>query len=66
MSRILADLKAFALQYLRNPFGAAFSIGFPLLLIVVFGAMFTPSELNPDCYNYNTSIGKKTSLMDDP
>jgi ABC-2 type transport system permease protein len=43
MSRVLADLKAFALQYMRNPFGAAFSIGFPLLLVVLFGAMFAPS-----------------------
>lgn len=44
MSRIMADLKAFAKQYMRNPFGAAFSIGFPLLLLVTFGAMFSPSE----------------------
>jgi len=43
MSRIIADLKAFALQYIRNPFGAGFSIGFPLLLLVVFGVMFSPS-----------------------
>jgi ABC-2 type transport system permease protein len=43
-TRIIADLKAFAIQYLRNPFGAIFSIGFPLLLIVTFGAMFSPSD----------------------
>jgi ABC-2 type transport system permease protein len=39
----MVDLKAFAKQYIRNPFGAVFSIGFPLLLIVVFGVMFSPS-----------------------
>lgn len=44
MSRIFVDLKAFALQYMRNPFGAAFSIGFPLLLLVTFGAMFSPPD----------------------
>lgn len=44
MSRVLADLKAFAKQFMRNPFGAAFSIGFPLLLLVTFGAMFSPSD----------------------
>lgn len=49
MSRIKADLKAFAIQYIRNPFGAAFSIGFPLLLITTFGAMFSPSE-SPDVH----------------
>ncbi len=49
MSRITADLKAFAIQYLRNPFGAAFSIGFPLLLVICFGAMFSPSA-TPDVH----------------
>jgi ABC-2 type transport system permease protein len=49
MSRILADLKAFAIQYVRNPFGAFFSIAFPLLLLVTFGAVFQPSE-TPDVH----------------
>jgi len=40
MRRILVDLKAFAIQYMRNPFGAAFSLGFPVLLLVALGAMF--------------------------
>ena len=44
MSRVIVDLKAFALQYMRNPFGASFSIGFPLLLLVTFGAMFSPPD----------------------
>lgn len=44
MNRVIVDLKAFALQYMRNPFGAFFSIGFPLLLLVTFGAMFTPAD----------------------
>jgi ABC-2 type transport system permease protein len=49
MNRIMADLKAFAKQYIRNPFGAAFSIGFPLLLLIVFGAVFSPSG-TPDVH----------------
>jgi ABC-2 type transport system permease protein len=40
MMRTLVDMKAFAIQYLRNPFGAIFSIGFPLLLLVTLGAVF--------------------------
>jgi ABC-2 type transport system permease protein len=44
MSRIVADLKAFALQYLRNPIGAFFAIAFPIILLLVFGAVFSQSE----------------------
>lgn len=44
MSRIIADLKAFALQYLRNPIGAFFAIAFPIILILVFGAVFSGTE----------------------
>ena len=44
MNRIIVDLKAYAIQYMRNPFGAAFSIGFPLLLLVCLGAMFSTSD----------------------
>jgi ABC-2 type transport system permease protein len=48
MSRIIVDLKAFGLQYIRNPFGAFFSIGFPILLLVTFGAVFSPSDSPED------------------
>jgi ABC-2 type transport system permease protein len=44
MTRTLVDLKAFAIQYLRNPFGAVFAIGFPLVLLGVFGAIFGGTE----------------------
>jgi ABC-2 type transport system permease protein len=40
LTRTITDLKAFAIQYIRNPFGAAFAIGFPLVLLLVFGAIF--------------------------
>jgi ABC-2 type transport system permease protein len=51
-TRTLADLKAFALQYLRNPFGAAFAIGFPIVLLGVFGAIFAgkPEDRVPDVH----------------
>lgn len=44
MSRIVADLKAFAIQYLRNPIGAFFAIAFPIIIILVFGAAFGQSD----------------------
>lgn len=44
MSRILADLKAFGLQYIRSPIGAFFALIFPLILILVFGAVFSQTE----------------------
>jgi ABC-2 type transport system permease protein len=44
MSRIISDLKAFGLQYVRNPIGAFFALAFPIILILVFGAIFNPSE----------------------
>ncbi len=44
MSRIVADLRAFATQYLRSKVGAFFAFAFPILLILLFGAIFTSSE----------------------
>jgi ABC-type multidrug transport system permease subunit len=44
VTRTAADLKAFALQYMRNPFGAVFAIAFPIILLSTFGAIFGGSE----------------------
>ena len=41
MSRILADLVGFGKTYLRNVSGPFFAFAFPILLIVVFGAIFS-------------------------
>src|SRR5207253_7532775 len=43
MSRILADMKAFGTQYLRSRVGAFFALIFPILLILLFGAIFGSS-----------------------
>mgnify|MGYP001164586452 CR=1 FL=1 len=43
MSRILADIMGFGRQYLRSKVGAFFTFGFPILLIVLFGLIFSPS-----------------------
>jgi ABC-2 type transport system permease protein len=44
MSRILADVKSYSKMYLRSWVGAFFTFAFPILLILLFGAIFTSSE----------------------
>ncbi len=48
MSRIAADIKYFGIGYLRSKTGAFFAFFFPILLILLFGAIFTatPTKLN--------------------
>jgi ABC-2 type transport system permease protein len=42
--RILADLKVFGRGYMRNKIGLFFGIVFPVILIVLFGAIFSNSS----------------------
>ncbi|MFQ6012026.1 MAG: ABC transporter permease [Thermoplasmata archaeon] len=44
MRRVWADLVAYGKQYLRSPTATFFTLAFPILLILVFGAVFTGSE----------------------
>jgi ABC-2 type transport system permease protein len=44
MSRILADVTAFGRQYLRSRVGAFFALAFPIILILLFGAIFSGSD----------------------
>jgi len=44
MKRAIADLKAFGRQFLRSKIGTFFTFIFPLLLILLFGAIFSESE----------------------
>jgi len=41
MSRILSDIIGFGKQYLRSKVGAFFGFIFPILLVLLFGAIFT-------------------------
>ncbi len=43
MNRIVADLLAFGKQYMRSRVGAFFTFIFPILLILLFGAIFNQS-----------------------
>jgi len=44
MSRIYSDIIGFGKQYLRSKVGAFFGFIFPILLILLFGAIFTAGE----------------------
>jgi ABC-2 type transport system permease protein len=44
MSRITADIVGFGRQYIRSRTGAFFAFFFPILLILLFGAIFTSSS----------------------
>ena len=41
--RILSDFKVFSRGYLRNRFGLFFGLIFPVILILIFGAIFSSS-----------------------
>lgn len=43
MSRIMADIVSFGKQYTRNGIALFFAIAFPVLLILIFGAIFATS-----------------------
>ncbi len=43
MNRILADAKAFGVQYLRSRTGTFFALLFPVIIILLFGAIFSGS-----------------------
>ncbi|MCK5547574.1 MAG: ABC transporter permease [Thermoplasmata archaeon] len=44
MRRAIADLKAFGKMFVRSKIGTFFTFVFPILLIVLFGAIFSESE----------------------
>jgi ABC-2 type transport system permease protein len=43
MSRIISDVRGYGKQYFRSKVGAFFSFVFPILLVLLFGAIFTAS-----------------------
>ncbi len=41
MNRILADVRAFGVQFVRSRVGAFFALAFPVILILLFGSIFS-------------------------
>ena len=58
-TRILADLKLFARGYARTRIGLFFSLVFPIILILLFGAIFAGGNGGPiDVYIQNQDAGQ--------
>jgi ABC-2 type transport system permease protein len=58
MKRILSDLKLFGRSYLRNKVGLFFGLIFPVILILIFGAIFSGGSSNTiKVYVQNQDVG---------
>ncbi|MCW4017878.1 MAG: ABC transporter permease [Candidatus Bathyarchaeota archaeon] len=56
--RILSDFKVFSRGYLRNKFGLFFGLVFPVILILIFGAIFSGNSSSTiDIYTQNQDTG---------
>ena len=55
--RILSDFKVFSRGYLRNRFGLFFGLIFPVILILIFGAIFSSSSTTINVYVQNQDTG---------
>ncbi len=51
--RILSDFVVYSRGYLRNRFGLFFGLIFPVILILIFGAIFTPTSGKVNVYVQN-------------
>ncbi|MDR0460531.1 MAG: ABC transporter permease [Nitrososphaerota archaeon] len=55
--RIYADFKVFSVGYLRNKYGLFFGLIFPVILILIFGAIFSGDTGTTDIYAQNKDEG---------
>lgn len=63
--RIYADFKVFSRGYLRNKFGLFFGLIFPVILILIFGAIFSgggSGEINVYAQNQDTGLPDGTNV----
>jgi len=61
--RIYADFKVFSRGYLRNKFGLFFGLIFPVILILIFGAIFAGGSSGPvNVYAQNQDTGLPTGI----
>src|SRR5208282_5571875 len=57
VKRIRADLLTFARGYTRSRIGLFFGLAFPVILILLFGAIFSGSGSAPTVYVQNQDTG---------
>ncbi len=55
--RIISDFVVYSRGYLRNRFGLFFGLVFPVILILIFGAIFTPTSGKVTVYVQNLDSG---------
>ena len=62
VKRIAADFRVFSRGYLRNKFGLFFGLVFPVMLILIFGAIFSGGSTGKiDLYVQNQDSGPFSS-----
>jgi len=61
--RILSDLRLFGRGYLRNRVGLFFGLIFPVILILLFGAIFSASSGTVNVYVQNQDSGPISTLF---
>ncbi|MFQ5907564.1 MAG: ABC transporter permease [Thermoplasmata archaeon] len=67
MSRILADMVAWGKQYLRSPIASFFTLAFPVVLLLIFGAVFgNPAQITLQVHaqNLDNDSGHSMALID--
>ncbi|MDR0797833.1 MAG: ABC transporter permease [Nitrososphaerota archaeon] len=57
LKRISVDFKVFSIGYLRNKFGLFFGLIFPVVLILIFGAIFSGGTGTINVYAQNQDTG---------
>jgi ABC-2 type transport system permease protein len=57
LRRIYVDFKVFSIGYLRNKYGLFFGLIFPVILILIFGAIFSGDTGTTDIYAQNQDEG---------
>ena len=63
LSRVIADLKVFVRGYTRSKIGLFFSLVFPIILILLFGAIFSGGSGPIKVYVENKDTGYASSIF---
>ena len=61
--RVYADFKVFARGYIRNPIGLFFSLFFPIILVTLFGVIFSSGSSAVTLYVDNLDHGTNVSAQ---
>src|SRR5208283_4598846 len=62
LKRTFSDLSLFRREYLRNRIGLFFALIFPIILILIFGAIFSGGNSSIQVYAQNQDNNSPTSV----